>query len=118
MLCRRAGLISRLIRTPGLRAALKDTITEHGLPGEMTVSGEIRNGFAHVMGVRWSGGFLGFSSLIIKLAVGLGDRRVPPASGARVSGIGYAASGLETWRSVGHGNWAPQRPTRGMTVRL
>ncbi|MFF0386927.1 PCC domain-containing protein [Streptomyces sp. NPDC004286] len=35
--------------------ALKDTITEYDLPGEMTGTGEFRNGFAHlhvVMGVH------------------------------------------------------------------
>ncbi|MFF3583991.1 hypothetical protein [Streptomyces mirabilis] len=35
--------------------ALKDTITKYDLPGEMTGTGEIRNGFVHlhvVMGVE------------------------------------------------------------------
>ncbi|WP_256096142.1 hypothetical protein [Streptomyces sp. LUP30] len=47
--------------------ALKDTVTKYDLPGEMTGTGEIRNGFAHihvVMGVE-------------------GDRAIAPGPDAR-----------------------------------
>jgi hypothetical protein len=52
-----------LTGNPRLRAARASTrtITKYGLPGEMTRSGEVRNGFAHVvMGVEGDRAIAGY----------------------------------------------------------